>query len=73
MKLLLFDQNLSPRMIERIADLYPGSLHVDRVGLGRASDREVWEYARRHDYMISTETDVRRSKHRSNKAARRAP
>jgi predicted nuclease of predicted toxin-antitoxin system len=28
MKLLLFDQNTSPRLIERITDLFPGSMHV---------------------------------------------
>ena len=50
MKLLLFDQNLSPRLVDRLADLYPGSVHVSTVGLSTAFDREVWEYARQHDY-----------------------
>ena len=55
MKLLLFDQNLSPRLVNRLADLYPGSIHVSTVGLGTAFDVEIWEYARQHDYIIVTE------------------
>lgn len=54
MKLLLLDQNLSPRLVDRLADLYPGSVHVSTVGLATASDRMVWEFARQGDYMITT-------------------
>jgi predicted nuclease of predicted toxin-antitoxin system len=54
MKLLLFDQNLSPRLIDRLADVYPNSVHVFGLGLGDAMDIEIWEYAREHDYMIVT-------------------
>ncbi len=43
---LLFDQNLSPRLVARLADCYPGSAHVSEVGLDRALDVEVWEFAR---------------------------
>jgi hypothetical protein len=35
MKLLL-DQNLSPRLCDRLADLFPGSAHVDLLGLNRS-------------------------------------
>jgi predicted nuclease of predicted toxin-antitoxin system len=38
---LLFDQNLSPGLVERLADLYPGSTHVYSMGLDRASDLAV--------------------------------
>ncbi len=54
MKLLLFDQNLSPHLVDRLADLYPNSVHVSVIGLDTASDRTVWEYARQHDYIIVT-------------------
>lgn len=53
MKLLL-DQNLSPHLIHRLTDLYPNSSHVAGVGLDQALDREVWDYARQHDYLIVT-------------------
>jgi predicted nuclease of predicted toxin-antitoxin system len=49
---LLFDQNLSPRLVDALADLYPGSTHVRKVGLDRASDIEVWAFAQRNDYTI---------------------
>jgi predicted nuclease of predicted toxin-antitoxin system len=54
MKLLLFDQNLSPYLVERLADLYPQSAHVSQLRLDTALDRVVWEYARQQDYMIVT-------------------
>ena len=43
---LLLDQNLSPRLVPALADLFPGSAHVRDVGLAAASDDdEVWRYA----------------------------
>jgi predicted nuclease of predicted toxin-antitoxin system len=54
MKLLLFDQNISPRLVERLADIYPESVHVYLIGLGDANDIEIWEYAKKNDYMIVT-------------------
>jgi len=54
MKLLLFDENLSPRLADRLADIFPNSVHINSIGLGKALDREVWEYARQNDYMIVT-------------------
>jgi predicted nuclease of predicted toxin-antitoxin system len=54
MKLLLFDQNISPRLVNLLADVYPGSAHVSELGMGSAMDIEIWEYAHNHDYMIVT-------------------
>ncbi len=54
MKLLLFDQNLSPRLVARLAGLYPDSTHVDTLGLGSAADEAIWNFARTNDYMIVT-------------------
>ena len=51
---LLFDQNLSPRYRDDLADLFSDSEHVSLVGLGNSPDREVWEYARSNDYCIVT-------------------
>jgi len=53
MKLLL-DQNLPPRLVRRLADLYPNSSHIMEVGLDRSLDKEVWNYARQHEYIIVT-------------------
>ncbi len=49
---LLFDQNLSPKLVARLADLFPDSRHVGSVELDRASDAEVWEHARRNGFAI---------------------
>jgi predicted nuclease of predicted toxin-antitoxin system len=51
---LLFDHNLSPRLVHRLADLYPDATHVALVGLDRATDAAVWEYARKNAYVIVT-------------------
>ena len=54
MKLLLFDQNVSPRLVERLSDLYPESIHVSTIGLGAALDIEIRQYAFDHGCMIVT-------------------
>jgi len=51
---LLFDHNLSPRLVRRLADLYPNASHVALVGLERATDVAVWLYAQTNDYLIVT-------------------
>lgn len=42
---LLFDQNLSPKLVGSLQDLFPGSVHVQHVGLETSSDEEVWKFA----------------------------
>lgn len=49
---LLFDENLSPKMVTSLEDVFPESAHVDRIGLGGASDTEVWVYAKENAYII---------------------
>jgi predicted nuclease of predicted toxin-antitoxin system len=49
---LLFDQNLSPRLVGVLADLFVGSLHVAQVGLARADDDAVWRFAKEHGFAI---------------------
>lgn len=51
---LLFDQNLSPRLVNRLADLYPDSSHVYSIGLDTASDPVIWQYARDNEFIIVT-------------------
>jgi predicted nuclease of predicted toxin-antitoxin system len=51
---LLFDQNLSPRLVHHLLDLYPDSNHVYPLGIDQAPDEEVWEYARREGFLIVT-------------------
>ena len=55
---LLFDENLSPRLVTALSDLFPGSAHVDRLGLGSKPDPVIWEYAKTHDYvLVSKDSD----------------
>jgi predicted nuclease of predicted toxin-antitoxin system len=51
---LLFDHNLSPSLVNRLRDLYPESNHVYRLGLDQVPDTEVWEYAKREEFLIVT-------------------
>lgn len=51
---LLFDQNLSPRLVDLPVDIFPRSSHVQSVGLERAADEVVWRFALDHDFKIVT-------------------
>ncbi len=50
---LLFDENLSPRLVSKLADVFPDSAHVDRIGLGSEPDAVIWEYAKTQGYTWS--------------------
>jgi predicted nuclease of predicted toxin-antitoxin system len=51
---LLADENLSPRLVDDLADLFPGSVHVRAAGLGSADDRLIWDYAKQHAFTFVT-------------------
>jgi predicted nuclease of predicted toxin-antitoxin system len=51
---LLFDHNLSPKLVDRLADLFPESTHLYTLGMDRTDDREVWTYARDNNFTIVT-------------------
>jgi predicted nuclease of predicted toxin-antitoxin system len=56
---LLFDENLSHKLVRSLADLFPGSLHVREVALKGADDPVVWEYAKNNGLMIiSKDSDM---------------
>jgi predicted nuclease of predicted toxin-antitoxin system len=42
---LLFDENLSPRLVTTLADVYPGSQAARERGLRGANDQKIWQYA----------------------------
>ena len=55
---LLFDENLSYRLVPALSDLYPGSAHVRDVGLLGAEDGRIWPFAGEHDFLlVSKDTD----------------
>ena len=49
---LLFDQNLSPRLPQALADIYADSVHIREVGLRDADDSAIWEYAQLNGFVI---------------------
>jgi predicted nuclease of predicted toxin-antitoxin system len=56
---LLFDENLSPRLVESLRDVYPESQHVSSVELGGANDAAIWNYAKGQGFaaIVSKDSD----------------
>ena len=51
---LLFDNNLSHKLVARLNDTFPNSTHVMTVELDEADDVEIWEFAKENDFTIVT-------------------
>jgi len=49
---LLFDHNLSPNLVPALSTEYPGSTHIREDGLARASDQEIWDFAKGNGFAI---------------------
>lgn len=49
---LLLDQNLSRRLVPVLEPAYPGTSQVVLLGMERASDREIWQFAREQGFLI---------------------
>jgi predicted nuclease of predicted toxin-antitoxin system len=56
---LLFDENLSHKLVQLLEDIFPQSIHVRDVGLKAADDPLVWEYAKNNDLiLVSKDADM---------------
>ena len=53
MKLLL-DQNLSRRLVPVLEQCFPGTTQVALINMDKASDEEIWCYAKQNDFCIVT-------------------
>ena len=51
----IFDQNISHKIIELLPEQFSDSTSIKKEGLINASDRQVWEYAKEHNYIIVTQ------------------
>lgn len=51
---LLFDQNISFRIVNKIIDKFPESKHVSEVGLSNSDDIDIWQFAQKENYVIVT-------------------
>lgn len=55
---LLFDESLSPKLVDLLEDLFPGSESALRNGLAGAGDRRILEYACAGGFvLVSTDSD----------------
>ncbi|MBE9192557.1 DUF5615 family PIN-like protein [Gloeocapsopsis crepidinum LEGE 06123] len=52
---LLFDQNLSRKLVNLLVDIFPESSHVQFHGLAQKTDTEIWEFAKLNDFCIVTQ------------------
>lgn len=51
---LLFDQNISYRIVDKVDHLYDDCKQVSQVGLKNTNDLEIWQFARKENYTIVT-------------------
>ena len=51
---LLFDQNISPKILKKLHDDFSECEQVRFVGLEDASDFEIFEYAKTHEFAVVT-------------------
>jgi predicted nuclease of predicted toxin-antitoxin system len=57
---LLFDENLSHKLVEILAHEFPGCAHVRAIGLRAAEDSKIWDHALAQGLVIvSKDTDFR--------------
>jgi predicted nuclease of predicted toxin-antitoxin system len=54
---LLFDEQLSFRLVADLSNVYPGSTHVLTLGLGGAQDRVLWERAAAEGLTLVTKDE----------------
>jgi predicted nuclease of predicted toxin-antitoxin system len=51
---LLVDENLPPRLVRDLADLFPDSTHVSSAGFESTPDAIIWEYAKARGFTFLT-------------------
>jgi len=51
---LLFDQNISYKLVVKLNEYFSGSIHVREAKLQESSDREIWEFAKTNSFTIVT-------------------
>lgn len=51
---LLFDQNISPKIIKHLSELFQGALHIRNVGLEDAADTLIFEFAKKNNLALVT-------------------
>jgi predicted nuclease of predicted toxin-antitoxin system len=54
---LLLDENISRRIVSLLVTTFPGTSHVELVGLAGATDTQICEYASEHGFVIVTKDE----------------
>jgi predicted nuclease of predicted toxin-antitoxin system len=54
---LLFDSNLSYKLVRNLADLFPDSAHVSTLGISRSDDWTVWMSAGAQGFVLVTKDE----------------
>jgi predicted nuclease of predicted toxin-antitoxin system len=52
---LLFDQNLSRKLVTRLADIFENCSHIQFYQMAEATDTKIWEFAKNNDFCIVTQ------------------
>jgi predicted nuclease of predicted toxin-antitoxin system len=51
---LLFDHNLSYKLVQRLADIFPDSTQTRLLNFSTANDLAIWNYAKENSFVILT-------------------
>ncbi len=51
---ILFNQNISFRIIKSLKEVWPDVKQVRELGLENKTDREIWNFARENGFAIVT-------------------
>jgi predicted nuclease of predicted toxin-antitoxin system len=51
---LLFDHNLSHKLVRRLADIFPDSTQTRSLGFSMVDDTIIWNYAKNNGFVIVT-------------------
>jgi hypothetical protein len=51
---LLFDQNISFRVVNQLKSVFTGCAHVNDLHLLNKTDREIWNFSKKENYSIVT-------------------
>lgn len=51
---LLFDQNISYRVVKKLQDVFPGCSHLSDCNLSNCDDIVIWQFARDNNYVLVT-------------------
>jgi predicted nuclease of predicted toxin-antitoxin system len=54
---LLFDENLAPRLVTALADVYPKSVHLGSEGLTGSTDATIWAHAAARGFLLVTKDE----------------